>query len=55
VEGTHTPAPLQQPLQPALSQVQAPFVQACEGAQATHAAPPCPHAATVGVLTHWSF
>lgn len=46
---------MQQPEQLARSQVQAPFVHVCEGAQAMQLAPAVPQAAAVGGLMHWPF
>jgi len=46
---------VQQPVQPARSHVHAPFVQACDGAQAAQLAPAVPQAAAVGGLMHWPF
>lgn len=55
MDGTQAPAAVQQPEQLARSQVQAPFVQVCDGAQAAQLAPAVPHAAAVGGLMHWPF
>jgi len=46
---------VQQPVQLARSQVHAPDVQVCDGAQVVHAAPAVPQAAAVGGFTHWPF
>ena len=46
---------VQQPEQLLRSHAHAPFVHACDGAQATQLEPALPHAAAVGGFTHAPF